>query len=266
MSTDPYREWDAAYVLGALPPGERRAFEEHLATCDACRAAVGEIAGLPGLLGQVPTQDAVSSVDVPGEAGRAAGPSHDARRAPGGRATAPSTAPPADALPSTAPPADVVPLARLAQEARRRGARRRLALAGAAAALVVLAGVGGAAVTGGLGARPAVVAADARTVALAPVGGSGVSADVTIAPARWGTRLDWSCAYEAAELPEGVYELVLVGADGERSVVATWTSTGERTASGLQASSALPVDGIARVELGVVGLDRPLAAGEVGEA
>ncbi|ADG76391.1 putative transmembrane anti-sigma factor [Cellulomonas flavigena DSM 20109] len=261
MSTDPYREWDAAYVLGALPPGERRDYEAHLATCDACRTAVGELAGLPGLLGQVPAQDAVASEDASGQAPGATGPGpgRDRGRVPHVRAVGPSDTPPADA-----PPADVVPLASLAQEVRRRRARRRLALAGAAAALVVLAGVAGAAVTGGLGAPPAVVAADARTVALAPVGGSGVSADVTIAPARWGTRLDWSCAYEAAVLPEGVYELVLVGADGERSVVATWTSTGERTASGLQASSALPVDGIARVELGVVGLGRPLAVGDVG--
>ncbi|MCC2321119.1 anti-sigma factor family protein [Cellulomonas xiejunii] len=251
MSTDPYREWDAAYVLGALAPGERREFEEHLAACEVCRAAVGELAGLPGLLGKVPAEDAVDAGTAPGSGpdGRVDGPSD-------GRVDGPSDG----------PLADVVPLARVAREARRRRARGRVALVGAAAALVVLAGAGGAAVTGALGARTAVVAADARTVALAPVGGSGVSADVTIAPARWGSHLDWSCAYEAAELPEGVYELVLVAADGERSVVATWTSTGERTASGLQASSALPVDGISRVELGVVGLDRPLAVGEVGEA
>ena len=35
---DPYREWDAAYVLGALSPRDRRAFEQHLATCPACRS------------------------------------------------------------------------------------------------------------------------------------------------------------------------------------------------------------------------------------
>ncbi|MBD7917811.1 zf-HC2 domain-containing protein [Cellulomonas sp. Sa3CUA2] len=232
MSTDPYRDWDAAYVLGALAPAERREFEEHLAGCDACRAAVGELAGMPALLSMVP------------------------------QAGAPD-----------APVADVVPLARVAEAARQRRGRGRLALAGAAAALVVLAGATGAAVTAATASRPtaaasspAAVAAGARTVALAPVGGSGVSADLTLAPARWGTRLDWTCAYEAAELPEGVYELVLVGPDGQRSVVATWTSTGERTAAGLGASSALPVDGIARVELGVVGLDSPLAVGEVTDA
>lgn len=234
---DPYREWDAAYVLGSLAPGERREFEAHLATCDVCRAAVGELAGMPALLAQLSADDVADR--------GAEGSGHGA-----------------------ADVAVVVPLADLAAAAHRRRARGRRALVGAAAALAVLAGATGAAVTSAVGSRPAVVAEDiatddARTVALAPVGGSGVTADLTIVPARWGTRLDWSCAYEAAELPEGVYELVLVGADGERSVVATWTSTGERTAAGLGASSALPVDGIARVELGVVGLDRPLAVGDV---
>lgn len=231
MTADPYREWDAAYVLGALAPGERRDFEAHLGTCADCRAAVADLAGVPGVLRAVPAAQAQALVgpDVPvADAG-----------------------------------ADVVPVARLADAARRRRGRRRLALVGAAAALVVLGGAAGSAVTAATAPRPPVVASDARSVALSAVGGSGVTADLTLVPAGWGTRLDWTCAYEAAELPVGVYELVLVGDDGARSVVATWTSTGERQASGLGASSALPLDGIARVELGVVGLDRPLAVGEV---
>ena len=36
---DPFREWDAAYVLGSLEPADRRAFEDHLRTCDSCHAA-----------------------------------------------------------------------------------------------------------------------------------------------------------------------------------------------------------------------------------
>jgi len=238
MTADPYREWDAAYVLGALGPAERRELEDHLTGCDACRAAVGELAGIPALLGMVPT----------GMVPAGTGPADDVRRT--------------DAV-GAAPDADVVPLVRLAAAVRRRRVRGRVALAGAAAALVVLAGATGSAVTTAVVQRPAALAADARTVALTSVGGSGVTADLTLEPVGWGTRLDWTCAYEAAELPEGVYELVLVDADGARSVVATWTSTGERTAAGLGASSALPLDGIARVELGVVGLDRPLAAGDV---
>jgi len=54
---DPFREWDAAYVLGALSASDRRAFEEHLRTCDACRTAVGELAGIPALLRTVPADE-----------------------------------------------------------------------------------------------------------------------------------------------------------------------------------------------------------------
>ncbi|WP_026075456.1 zf-HC2 domain-containing protein, partial [Cellulomonas massiliensis] len=64
---DPYREWDAAYVLGALDPDERRAFEQHLQGCPACTAAVAELAGLPGMLRAVAPEDA-RALDDPGAA------------------------------------------------------------------------------------------------------------------------------------------------------------------------------------------------------
>src|SRR4051794_1169037 len=44
---------DGAYVLGALSPAERAAYERHLATCSFCREAVADIAVLPGLLGRL---------------------------------------------------------------------------------------------------------------------------------------------------------------------------------------------------------------------
>ena len=44
---------DGAYVLGALSPADRRAFEEHLSGCDRCQRSVRELAGLPGLLARV---------------------------------------------------------------------------------------------------------------------------------------------------------------------------------------------------------------------
>jgi hypothetical protein len=48
--TDPFRYDDAAYVLGALAPDEREAFENHLRTCAECQARVVEVDVLPGLL------------------------------------------------------------------------------------------------------------------------------------------------------------------------------------------------------------------------
>ena len=56
---------DAAYVLGALPPQERREYEEHLAGCSDCARAVQQVAGLPGLLSKVPLEDLTGEVPDP---------------------------------------------------------------------------------------------------------------------------------------------------------------------------------------------------------
>lgn len=46
-----------AYVLGALEASERRAVEEHVVTCTACRETLLQFAHLPGLLHAVPVED-----------------------------------------------------------------------------------------------------------------------------------------------------------------------------------------------------------------
>jgi anti-sigma-K factor RskA len=55
---------DAAYVLGALSPSDRRIFEEHLADCTTCQRSLPQLAGLPGLLSKVSPGD-FDSVDEP---------------------------------------------------------------------------------------------------------------------------------------------------------------------------------------------------------
>jgi hypothetical protein len=52
-----YCRWDAAYVLGALPPSERREFETHLADCATCQRSLRELAGLPSLMADVRLED-----------------------------------------------------------------------------------------------------------------------------------------------------------------------------------------------------------------
>ena len=52
-SFDPFRQHDAAYVLGSLSPEDRSAFEDHLTDCTHCARSVQELAGMPGLLAHV---------------------------------------------------------------------------------------------------------------------------------------------------------------------------------------------------------------------
>ncbi|MFF3014572.1 anti-sigma factor domain-containing protein [Streptomyces sp. NPDC057939] len=51
MSTENVHEATGAYVLDALPPAERAAFEAHLATCPDCAREVREFAATAALLG-----------------------------------------------------------------------------------------------------------------------------------------------------------------------------------------------------------------------
>lgn len=60
--TCPFREWDVAYVLGSLSPGDRRAYERHLAACSPCEHEVGRLAGTAGLLSRVPAEWAIDSL------------------------------------------------------------------------------------------------------------------------------------------------------------------------------------------------------------
>jgi hypothetical protein len=52
----PCKRWrfeSGVYVLGALSPAERRAFEAHLTRCHPCRDDLISVAGLPGLLARL---------------------------------------------------------------------------------------------------------------------------------------------------------------------------------------------------------------------
>lgn len=63
--SDPYREWDAAYLLGALSADDRRAYEEHLHTCPDCTAEVASLAGVPETLAVLPEDRALETITAP---------------------------------------------------------------------------------------------------------------------------------------------------------------------------------------------------------
>lgn len=229
---DPFRDWDAAYVLGALGPQERRAFEDHLRTCDSCQAAVADLAGLPGLLRMVPPDEAAALGGAQG--------------------------------------AEVVELATLARAAHRDRRRRTAGLVGAAAALLLLGGIAGVLLGRPVDAGAPVASpspsstAQVTALQLEPVGATAVSADLTLQQKAWGTRIDWECRYPADPGPYGTdatYELVLVDDDGTSTVVATWRAL-SNGARGLGASSSIPTGTIQRVEIRVQGSETAVAAAE----
>jgi anti-sigma factor RsiW len=233
-SPDPFRQWDAAYVLGALDPADRRAYEDHLLECDDCRAAVAELAGLPGVLRLLPADEA----------------------------GAPTTAEVADA----AHDADVVPLATLARSTRRYR-RCRTTLVAAAAGVLLVGGVaGGLAAASDHGSPAPAATATTQRLELVSADASGVAADLTMTPRTWGTRLDWSCTYPApaggSAPPAGyarTYELVVVDADGTATVVATWAAH-DGAAHDLGASTSVPAATIRTVEIRTEGSTTPLAS------
>jgi anti-sigma factor RsiW len=249
-TADPFREWDAAYVLGALSVDDRRDFERHLQTCPHCARAVAEVAGMPGLLGALPDADALATLHAelsaaghgaaPVDAGVAGTADHDDHlRAAGHR------------------PA---PVQRLARAAARRARRTRIRLLmGAVAAATVLA-LGAGAIGATLAGSPTLEAAPApagpsavvtRVVAMEPLEADALTAALTVTDTDWGTRFDWSCVYlDELWLDAGPqdYDMVMTDHAGASTVLATWTAT-SRSTENLAASTEVSLDQIRSIEI-----------------
>ena len=196
--SDRFATWDAAYVLGALSPAERREYEEHLAGCPACQDAVSELAGLPGLLAQVPPEDAALLAAAPAE------------------------------VLDEDPPPDL--LARMRARRARRW-RRTGSLVGAAAALVlVLAGIAYA-----VGLLP-FGSGDPRRVAFESVRPTGMTAVADVIPEKDGTRIEVQCAYGETNEPHpgggygsASYTIYVIDRDGKAIQIKEWKSRPNRT-------------------------------------
>ncbi|MGI5211537.1 anti-sigma factor family protein [Plantactinospora sp. CA-290183] len=183
---------DGAYVLGALSPAERAAYERHLAGCPACREAVAEIAVLPGLLGRL---------DPAGLERVAAPPTAESR------------------LPK------LVDAARASRRRERLTGRFRLAgVTLAAAGLAVVVGLGATRLPPGEDPGTGV---EVRMATMQPVAGAvPVTAEIGFNGTTWGTEVTMKCQYrKTADYAKAyTFRLVAHGPNGATEQVGSWVA------------------------------------------
>jgi hypothetical protein len=226
--THEHEHEDGAYVLGALSPEDRVAFERHLPGCPECAQSVRELAGLPGLLARVPVEIL------------------DPEKLP-------------MPVPDTLLPA-------LVRRVRRSQRRRTWITAGlvAAAATIAIGAVGvsslrdddappSAAPTASSTASPTAGPTTAAPVLMTPVGTEPISGWLSLTQVGWGTRLDLECSYaqesDAYRDPSwSTYTMYVHTADGGTEQVASWKAVPGKTMR-LSAATASDVDDITDVEV-----------------
>jgi|GEM_PF-852940 len=197
------------YVLGALSPAQRQAYEGHLSTCAECRAEVGDLAILPGLMGRLD------------EASVGAGEEIHA-------------------------PATVLP-AVIGRVRRRRRNQRFAAIAGAVAAACValVVGLTMPTHTARPTAEPVVKpspSASAQAIVMhpmTPLGTPGVvSASIGLQNIAGGTRVVGTCKYEdlSGKYPEPAkFVLYVVPKHGVRERIGSWSA---------EPGDSVPVEGM----------------------
>ena len=210
--TDPFTHDAASYVLGALPPDERRAFEEHVAGCDACAAEVRDFAGLPGLLSRLPADEVLSEPEDQPE-----------------------------------PPSLLIPLLQRAR-AERRARRWRAVLVGAAAAC--LAAVGSAVVVDVVDRPPAQQQQVAPLAFVRANEDIPVSAEARLTDVPGGTRIEMTCRYTGTiDGRERDYVLPMVPKSGGAArELGSWPVLSTED-YGVTVVAPLPRDQIGRLEV-----------------
>lgn len=217
---DRYCEWDAAYVLGALSPAERREFEDHLKLCERCSVAVVELAAMPGLLGSLPADDALGMLET--KASELVTPDQT--------------------------PASILP--RLTARVRKRRRIRTGTVAGVAAAAAIF--VSASVVSDALNppAQPSV------SLSLQQAVPSPLTANIELTSVEWGTRVEMICDYRAATSPDGGsslgsrtrYGLYVTDNVGTATRVSTWTSSPGETVT-VPGSIDTPLSDITALEV-----------------
>lgn len=236
-SPDEFRDWDAAYVLGALGPNDRRAYERHLTNCPSCAGAVAELAGMPGLLRKLRPEDAEALLTVPDDA-HLREPQHQ--------------------------PDLMQRLATTANKRRRRMRATAAALMLSAAAVLAFGGIFiGASMTPSahVAQLPTTSAPSGTAVMMTPLRPGTMTATLTVSAKAWGTRFDWICDYVNANgslSSAKTYNMVMTDTSGIETVLATWSATHTPRATDLATSSSIATSKIRRIEIRAVDTNTPL--------
>lgn len=218
VDTDRYATWDAAYVLGSLASNERREYENHMATCERCRAAVAELNGMPALLSML-TLDDVRALD--------------------------------EAEPDPPLRPEVLQSVLDTVSWRRRRSRWITTSAVAVAAALLAVGLVFAVNPRVFGMHRGDEQQTAQMLNMSKVSDTTINASFSMSSYGWGTRIDMACSY--GDWGQHVVEpknlgMVVIGRDGSRSEVATWLGISGATALP-SATTPMPMDQIAAVQL-----------------
>jgi len=221
---DDVAEWDAAYLLGALDPEDRRTYENYLASNPERNSEFAELAPMPDILDLLSPEEALALTDLAGT-------------------------PPAEDRSD-----NVASFSAASAKRQRRSGRAVAVVVAAAAALAIIGGVVGATVF------PRTTAV--QTLAMAPMQpGSrpGLTAELAVTEKKWGTELNWACEY-TKDWSRDVesYDIVVTTRQGAQVTVGSWRPAGDE-ATGLAASTSIPTPEIRSVDIRVSGTDQPLA-------
>jgi hypothetical protein len=204
---------DGAYVLGALSPAERTAYERHLATCSFCREAVRDISTLPDLLSRLDATEFAKLID-----------------------------------PSLSKTGEHHPIRRLVT--RRKTAKTltvRVVSSAAAVLLVLLVGLGVVVLTRTSSAPAATPPGPA--VAMMPIAGiSPITASLRMTSKAGGTVINLTCSYSRSATKPYTFRLFAYGPDDEKEQIGSWQAS-PGTEFGMEAVTHFTSGSLSRLEL-----------------